>query len=222
MRSMTEITRIAARRKGGNTALEGLLPRPLPPGKIRKITDDRFLSAMTQCVFQAGFNWRIIENKWPRFEEVFEGFDIYRWCMMSDDDLDSLLKTEGIVRNLAKLRSVRDNAMFLVNIADTHGSAGNYFSDWKAPDYCRKLRELQKGGSRLGGKTGQVFLRRMGIDTLVFTPDVLKALHREGVVDRMPGSNRDWESLQLAIDKWQGESGRSLNEISQILAFSID
>ena len=222
MRSMTEITGIAARRKGGITALERLLSRPLSPGKIRKIADDRFLSAMTQCVFQAGFNWRIIENKWPRFEEVFEGFDIHRWCMMSDDDLDRLLKTEGIVRNLAKLRSIRDNATFLVNIAETHGSMGRYFSTWKAPDYCHNLRELQKGGSRLGGKTGQVFLRRMGIDTLIFTPDVLKALRREGVVDRMPGSNRDWESLQLAIDKWQGESGRSLNEISQILAFSID
>ena len=222
MRSMTEITRIAAERKGGATALEELLSRPLSPGKIRKIADDRYLSAMTKCVFQAGFNWQIVENKWPCFEEVFEGFDIYRWRMMSDDDLDSLLKTEGIVRNLAKLRSIRDNATFLANIAETHGSTGRYFSTWKAPDYCHNLRELQKGCSRLGGKTGQIFLRRMGIDTLVFTPDVLKALHREGVVDRMPGSNRDWVSLQLAIDTWQGESGRSLNEISQILAFSID
>jgi len=33
---------------------------------------------------------------------------------------------------------------------------------------------------------------------------------------------RDRVLLQLAIDKWQGESGRSLNEISQIPAFSID
>lgn len=87
MRSMTEITGIAARRKGGIAALEGLLPRPLTLGKIRKIADDRYLSAMTKCVFQAGFNWRIIENKWPRFEEVFEGFDIHRRRMMSDDDL---------------------------------------------------------------------------------------------------------------------------------------
>lgn len=222
MRSMAGITQIAAKRKGGSAALERLLPRPVSPREIRKIADDRWLSAMTKCIFQAGFKWQIIEDKWERFEEVFGGFDIHRWRMMSDDDLDRLLKTEGIVRNLAKLRSVRDNAAFLVNIAETHGSTGRYFSAWKAPDYCRNLRELQKGGARLGGKTGQIFLRRMGIDTLVFTADVLKALRREGVVDRMPGSNRDWDAMQSAIDTWHEESGRSLNEISQILAFSID
>ncbi|HFD91924.1 MAG TPA: 3-methyladenine DNA glycosylase [Gammaproteobacteria bacterium] len=222
MQSMKQITAIAARRKGGGAALERLLTRPLSPARIRKIPDDRWLSAMTKCVFQAGFNWQVIEDKWARFEEVFAGFDTHRWRMMSDDDLDRLLKEDGIVRNAAKLRSVRENAAFLDDMAEAHGSAGAYFATWQRGDYCRHLRELQKGGSRLGGKTGQIFLRRMGVDTLVFSDDVIKALQREGIVDRMPGSNKDWRSLQDAIDVWHGESGRTLNEISQILAFSVE
>lgn len=222
MQSMKQITAIAARRKGGGAALERLLTRPLSAARIRKIPDDRWLSAMTKCVFQAGFNWRVIEDKWARFEEVFAGFDTRRWRMMSDDDLDRLLKEDGIVRNAAKLRSVRENAAFLDDMAEAHGSAGAYFATWQGGDYCRNLRELQKGGSRLGGKTGQIFLRRMGVDTLVFSDDVIKALQREGIVDRMPGSNKDWRSLQDAIDVWHGESGRTLNEISQILAFSVE
>jgi len=222
MRSLENITNIAAKRKGGIEALELLLSPPSEPAAICKITDDRWLSAMTKCVFQAGFKWQIIEDKWPRFEEVFDRFDIYRWLMMSDDDLDRLLKTDGIVRNVSKLRSVRDNAAYLVNLAESHSTAGHYFANWKTSDYCQNMRGMQKRGARLGGKTGQIFLRRMGIDTLVFTTDVLKALKREGVVDRIPTSIRDWSSLQTVIDTWCEKSGRSLNEISQILAFSVD
>jgi len=222
MRSLTEITRIAAKRKGSAAALERLLSRPLSPRKIRKIPDDRWLSAMTKCIFQAGFNWQIIENKWPRFEEVFKGFGLGRWMMMSDDDLDRLLKIDGIVRNVAKIRSLRENATFLKEITGVHGCVGDYFAAWKPPDYCNNLRELQKNGARLGGKTSQVFLQRMGVDAIAFTPDVLKALQREGIVDRIPGSNKDWSALQTAIDTWRSKSDRSLTEMSQILAFSVN
>jgi len=222
MGSIENITDIAAKRKGGIEALESFFSPPSRPAEIRKKTDDRWLSAITKCVFQAGFKWQTIEDKWPRFEEVFDGFNIYRWLMMSDDDLDRLLKTDGIVRNVAKLRSVRDNAAYLANIVETHRSAGHYFANWKTSDYCQNMRSMQKEGARLGGKMGQIFLRRMGVDTLVFTNDVLKALNREGVVDRVPTSIRDWVSLQTAIDKWCETSERSLNEISQILAFSVD
>jgi len=222
MRSIADITRIAAKRKGGAAALESLLSHPLPLPGIREIPDDRWLSAMTKCIFQAGFNWQIIEDKWTRFEAVFAGFEIDRWLMMSEDDLDQLLKTAGIVRNVAKLRSVRENAAFLKEISDEHGCVGDYFATWRPSDYSRNLRELQKKGARLGGRTGQVFLRRMGVDTMVFSPDVLKALQREGIIDRIPGSNKDWATLQTAIDGWCRKSRRTLTEISQILAFSVD
>jgi len=38
---------------------------------------------LIKCVFRAGFNWALIEDKWDRFEQVFEQFDVYRWVMMS-------------------------------------------------------------------------------------------------------------------------------------------
>jgi len=62
MRFFSEIEALAAERKGGADALEHLLSVPQPDRKIKKIPDDRWLSAMTKCVFQAGFNWRVIEQ----------------------------------------------------------------------------------------------------------------------------------------------------------------
>ncbi|WHI52328.1 hypothetical protein P3339_05965 [Microbulbifer sp. MLAF003] len=73
----------------------------------------------------------------------------------------------------------------------------------------------------MGGKTAQVFLRRMGVDTLVFASDTIRALVREGVVDKSPSSKKDWAALQEAIETWQMQSNRSLNEISQILSLSV-
>lgn len=221
MRPFREIHSIAAKRKGGPKKLEAQLTLPYSPARIRKTPDGRFLAEMTKCVFQAGFSWSVIESKWAGFEAAFEGFDVARWSLMTPDDLDRLLKEDAIVRNAGKIKSVGENAAYLSGLAKEAGSVGRHFAAWKAAQYCDNLRALQKNGSRLGGRTGQTFLRRMGVDTLVFSPDVLSALKREGVIDKAPSSAKSWAALQRAIDQWTDQSSRSLNEISQILAFSV-
>ena len=127
MQSFANISKLAADRYGGAKTLKQKLTPPKSISSIKKITDDRWLSEMTKCVFQTGFKWHLIEDKWGRFEEVFENFDIERCAMMSDDDLDRLLITEGIVRNYVKIRSVTKNALFLKEVIDTHNSVGNFF-----------------------------------------------------------------------------------------------
>lgn len=222
VRNFAVIEALAAKRKGGADALQRLLSSPAPPDEIRQIPDDRWLSAMTKCVFQAGFNWKVIDDKWARFEEVFEGFDVHRWALMSDTDVDRLLATDGIVAHGPKIRSVGRNANYLAALAAANGSVGEFFADWQPEHYCRNVFALKVDAARLGGRTGQVFLRRMGVDTLVFSPDVLKVLAREGVVDGMPTSAKAFDTVQAAIDLWRAETGRPLIQISQILAFSTD
>lgn len=223
MNTFEAIKARASIRHGGDAEIAKLLVRPKSPKALKKIPDDRWLSGLTKCVFQAGFNWALIEDKWDRFEQVFEQFDVYRWVMMSDDDSDRLLLTDGIVKNVAKIRSVGANATYLQELIDEYGSVGQYFSTWTLSEYCTNLQDMQKRSSRLGGKTGQVFLRRMGVDTLVFTEDVIKALSREKILDkRMPGSKKDLAAVQKAIDVWHEQSGYGLNEISQILALSVE
>ena len=68
MRSFDEIYAISADRHGGAEALESTLSKPLPPDELAAIPDDRWLSTITRCVFQAGFNWKVIENKRDGFE----------------------------------------------------------------------------------------------------------------------------------------------------------
>lgn len=221
LRSFASIFEDAARLKGGEAALEALLPTPKPIAEIAATPDDRWLAAMTKKIFQAGFSWDLIEQKWPRFETVFHGFDVGRLRMLSDEDLENFLKEEGIVRNLGKIRSIRDNAIFLHEFAaedPAYATAAQRIAQWPPDDYASLLLLLKQRASRLGLATAGYVLRSMGVDGYVLSPAVADALIREGVVSKAPTSRRDLERVQSAFNTWKEQSGRPLMQISRVLA----
>ena len=74
MTGFETIRKRAARRKGGDDVLKRLLGSPADNKTVARLTDDRILSTMAERVFSAGFVWRVIQQKWPGFEEAFLGF----------------------------------------------------------------------------------------------------------------------------------------------------
>ncbi|MBO6636512.1 MAG: DNA-3-methyladenine glycosylase I [Roseitalea sp.] len=221
MRSFDEIHAIAAERQGGTEALEEKLARPKTGQELAAIPDDRWLAQMTQNIFSAGFNWKVVETMWPGFEEAFFGFDPGRCAMLSDDDVADLVSDRRIVRHGAKIRSVQENAVFLRELAAEHGGVGRFFADWPADDHVGLLDLLKKRGSRLGGTTGQYFLRFMGKDSFILSRDVVARLIAEGVIDKPPTSKKAMAAVQDAFNAWMAQSDRSLTEISRVLAMSI-
>ena len=211
---------IAADRKGGMDKLMAMTSKPKSGAELKAIPDDRWLAMMTRCIFQAGFSWKVVDAMWPGFEEVFEGFDVPRWYMMSDDDLDRLVTDRRIVRHGTKIRSVQENASFIMDMIDEKGSAGAWFADWGPDQYIPLLLELKKKGSRLGGKTAQYFLRFMGVDSFIFSRDAVTRLIAAGIVDKDPTAKGAMMKVQGVLDDWRAETGLSLTEISQILARS--
>lgn len=220
MRTFDEIYAIAAARKGGTVALEALLTRPLAADALAAIPDDRWLSAMAKCLFQAGFNWKVIDAKWDGFERAFDGFDPARLAHWHGDHIDKLLADSRIVRNGAKITAVLHNAVFLAELAGQHGSAARFLANWPVDDFGGLLALLSKRGARMGGITGQRMLRKMGKDSFILSDDVCARLIAEGVVDKPPGSQRDMAAVQAAFNVWRAQSGRSLTEISRVLAMS--
>jgi len=218
----SEIEALAARSKGGAAELEKLLKRPVAVSELQETKDDRWLSEMTRAIFQAGFNWDLIDKRWSQFEEAFEGFDITRWVFMSDDDLDVLLKAPGLVANAQKIRSVAGNAAFISDIGKSHGTVGKWFASWPFERYMELCLEIKARGSRLGGMTGQRVMRTMCKDALIFSSAVVRALNVFGVISGEPSSKKDHAAVQAALNAWHDETGRGLTHISQILAFSTD
>ncbi len=213
---------IASARKGGDEALETLIAEHAPKSKaeIAATPDDRILAMMTQRVFQAGFNWRVVANMWKGFEVAFHGFDP-SWCGgMTEEEFDALLKDKRIVRNAQKILSVQANGRFLVELAKEHGTAANAFADWPDDDYVGLLELLKTKASRLGGEAGMRFVRDLGKPSFITSRDVAVALVREGVLTKPPSGKKDLRAVQDAFNAWAKESGRDLTSISRVLAMS--
>ena len=224
MRDFAAILAVAADRKGGLAALQQLLAETpsLPPAAIAAIPDDRILAAMTRRIFYAGFSSKVVDAKWDAFEAAFRRFDPHACGFLTEAEFDAILRDPGIVRNGAKIKAVQANARFVLDLAAEHGSAARCFADWPDTDYAGLLEMLKKRGSHLGGESASRFLRAIGKPAFVITPDVVTALIREGVIERAPTGKRDLAAVQAAFNVWAGELGRTLTEISRILAMSVD
>lgn len=223
MRSFSQIEAMAGARKGGAEGLAELLAshQPKSPDELRRIGDDRWLSMFTRCIFQAGFNWKVIEAKWDGFEAAFHGFDPAFLAFQPDEFYDRLMSDTRIVRNGGKIRSVPENARFICDLAKEHGSAAAFFADYPVTDQTGLMELLKKRGSRLGGNTGQYALRFMGKESFILSKDVVNALIREGVMENDALSKKNLAAIQAAFNEWKAASGYNLNEISRILAFSV-
>lgn len=222
MKSFQDIFERAAKRHGGEKSLEKKLSKPLSPAKLRSIPDDRWLSEFSKSVFQAGFVWRVVENKWPDFESIFNHFDLVHCAYLSDEDLEALTANERVIRHLKKLQSIRANANFLLEKTEEFGGVGKFITSFGAEDYCQLLFELKSHGSRLGGTSAQYCLRRLGVDSYILTQDVIRALQQANIITKHANSKRDLLNVQAAFNYWRQESGLSLTELSRILALSVD
>lgn len=222
MKSFAAIRARAAHRKGGDDVLATLLG-PVPDNAaVARLADDRVLSTMASRVFSAGFVWSVIEQKWPGFEEAFLGFEPKRLLFQPDDFWHDLASDKRIVRNPQKIRSVRDNAAFVDQIASEHGSFGKFLAAWPADDQVGLMAFLGKHGSRLGGNTGQYLLRWLGWDTFIISTDMAAALRDAGLdIADNPTSKRDLLKIQERMNALVAESGLPYAHVSRVLAMSI-
>ncbi|QJR81491.1 DNA-3-methyladenine glycosylase I [Alteromonas pelagimontana] len=210
----------ACERKGGSEALEAMLSTPLPDEAVANIPNDRFLAAMTKQVFQSGFVWRVIEQKWPNFEAAFFNFDIEKVLLMPDEMLEQKASDKRIVRNYKKVMTVRENALMIKDVAMKYGSFGAFVAQFEAERVTELWQYLKRHGARLGGNSGPYMLRALGVDTFLLTADVEDYLRKHDVFDGGVSSKRSLAAINAQFVSWQQESGRSLTQIGQIISYS--
>jgi 3-methyladenine DNA glycosylase Tag len=211
----------AGKRHGDQEVLEQLMPMVRSAQALARTRDDRWLAQMTRCIFQAGFVWRVVDHKWDDFEDVFFGFPPERIVMLSPEQIDRFAQNPRIIRNRQKVLCVQANARFILDVAREHGSFGKFISPWPANELIDLFSLLKKGGSRLGGMTGQRVLRNMGKDTFIVTGDVVRCLQRGGVdIGDNPSSQREMRLIQDAFNRWHEQSGLPYSHLSRIAALS--
>ena len=222
MKHFSTIRARAAKRKGGDAKLVALLPKVKSAKALAQITDDRVLADMTKRIFSAGFAWSVIEKKWPGFEEAFLGFAPKRLLAQPDEFWERLAGDARIVRNAQKIMSVRANAKFISEIAAEQGSFGKFLAQWPVTDQIGLIDLLAKKGARLGGGTGQFFLRFIGKDSFMLSGDVVASLRDAGLdIAEHPTSKKDLRKIQDQFNAWAEETGLPMTHLSRICAMSI-
>lgn len=224
MKPFAEIYERAQERKGGEAALLALLPENIVNAQtLIETPNDRYLSAMTDAIFKAGFVWKVVEAKWPAFEEAFFGFDISQCAYITPEEQEAIANNVAIIRNRTKIKTVPANAQMIIETAIKYdGSFGRFIAEWPVEDYVGLLAYLHKHGARLGGTSCQYFLRKMGKDGFILGRDGIAALINANVIEKAPNSKRAMLQVQQAYNEWHAETGFSYAKLSRVLALSID
>ncbi len=91
------------------------------------VHDDRQLFEMLILEgAQAGLSWETILKRREEYQKAFYHFDPVKVAKMTDDELNSLLENEGIIRNRLKIYATRQNAVVFLKIQKEFGSFSKY------------------------------------------------------------------------------------------------
>lgn len=221
MEKFSTILARAAKRKGGEESLFNLVGKPMSADEFARLTDDRVLAEMTKKVFQSGFVWRVVEQKWPDFESVFFDFNIEKILMMPEEMLEQKATNPKIIRNYNKVKTIKANAQMIFSEQQNGHSFAEFIANWPSTDIIGLWQYLKKHGARLGGNTGPYGLRALGKDTFLLSRDVEGYFRSQQLIDGGLSSKKSLNTIQDTFNHWHDETGYSYQELSRILACSI-
>ena len=84
--------------------------------------DEAYFENMSRIIFQAGLNWRVIDQKWPTIKKAFLNFNIEKIASFTDVTVQELMKDAGIIRNKGKINAIIYNAKGFKVIKKQSGS----------------------------------------------------------------------------------------------------
>jgi 3-methyladenine DNA glycosylase Tag len=81
--------------------------------------DDEFLEDVAQIVFIAGFRFDLVMKRWPLIRKAFFNFSIKK--LSNYDNVDKLMKADGMIKNRGKIIAILENAKMCYEIQKKHG-----------------------------------------------------------------------------------------------------
>lgn len=137
-------------------------PKYQAPPRAVPAADAGYFEKITQAVFQAGFSWEVIRNKWPNFRTAFADFDIDRVAAFTQEDVERLLEDKGIVRNGRKIEATVTNARTCQDLIKEHGSFRAYLRSLDGQDYYARSKQFCKKFKFMGPMGAYFFFYSVG------------------------------------------------------------
>ncbi|URZ00334.1 DNA-3-methyladenine glycosylase I [Clostridium felsineum] len=96
--------------------------------------DDKYIFEMLSLEgAQAGLSWNTVLCKREEYKKAFHNFDIVYCSRLSDEEIEEIRENYKVIKNILKLRSVRNNAIEILKIQEEFGSFSNYL--WKYVEF---------------------------------------------------------------------------------------
>ncbi|MBD9091361.1 MAG: DNA-3-methyladenine glycosylase I [Bacteroides oleiciplenus] len=114
-------------------------------GKL--VTDDKSLfEFLVLESAQAGLSWITILRKREGYREAFHHFDVEKVAQMTSEDIERLMKFDGIVKNRLKINSTIHNAKLFMAIQQEFGSFYKYILSFfsEQPPIVNNFRSLSQ------------------------------------------------------------------------------
>ncbi|MHA2334167.1 MAG: DNA-3-methyladenine glycosylase I [Candidatus Hodarchaeales archaeon] len=113
---------------------------------------------------QAGLSWTTVLKKRNGYRRAYEGFEVKKMALYTDEDLERLRNDPGIIRNRLKIKAAKINAQNYLLVQEEHGSFDTYIWDF------------------VGGKTIKNEFRTLSEipTTTPISDDMSKALKKRG------------------------------------------
>jgi len=92
--------------------------------------DNRLFEMLVLEGVQAGLSWRTILHRRNEYRRCFFEFNPEKVARMTNNDVETLMLTGGIIRNRLKISSAIKNAKVFIDIVEKYGSFSNYYWNW--------------------------------------------------------------------------------------------
>ncbi|MHA1986112.1 MAG: DNA-3-methyladenine glycosylase I [Promethearchaeota archaeon] len=134
-----------------------------PPRK-KPNEDKGYFEILSKAVFNAGFSYQVVRNKWEGTKEVFHDFDpeiLSKWTV---DEITEALESPKIIRNSRKVMAIVSNAKVFLDIVKKHKSFENFLKSFKEKSYKERQKIISKQFKWLGPTGSHFFLWSVGED----------------------------------------------------------
>ena len=163
---------------------------------------------------------RVVENKWPNFEESFFNFNIEKVLMMPEEMMERKASDPKIIRNFNKVKTIKANAQMIFDQQQQGQSFAEFIAKWPSDDITGLWAYLKKHGQRLGGNTGPYALRALGKDTFLLSRDVEAYFRAHDIITGGIQTKSSLSAIQASFNHWQQQCDLSLGQLSRLIAYA--
>ncbi|MHA2102959.1 MAG: DNA-3-methyladenine glycosylase I [Candidatus Hodarchaeales archaeon] len=128
----------------------------IPPRK-KPTSDEGYFEFLTKAVFQAGFSYKVVEQKWPDITEVFENFNFSSIAHWDEEKILDVVQSPKIIRNMKKVRGIVYNAQIFIELVNQYESIEKYLASFRDKSYNERSSKLAKQFKWLGRTGAYVF-----------------------------------------------------------------